>query len=100
MAERARDKKLIRKYERTEVTLDDDQSDEMAKIVDVISNKSSDVLSKIFEEAENEGKSDIKEVWMNDKRSDKAEFERDQYKNCKFVPFYLLKVNYDLNINF
>ena len=57
MAEQARDKKLIRKNKHMEITLDDDQSDEMAKTVDVISNKSSDVLSKIFKEAENEGKS-------------------------------------------
>lgn len=64
MSERARDKKTIRKYEHTEITLDDDQSDEMAEVVDVINSKSPDALSEIFQEAEDQGKSGVKEIIM------------------------------------
>ncbi len=46
MVERCRQKKL-RKYENTEVSLDDDQSDQMAEVVEIINDKSSDTLSKI-----------------------------------------------------
>jgi hypothetical protein len=59
MIERAQDKKTIRKYEHTEITLDDDQSDEMAEIV-VINSRSPDALSEIFQEAERQEKSGVK----------------------------------------
>ena len=47
MTERAQDK-AIRECEHTEITLDDDQSDEMAEIVNVINSRSPDALSVIF----------------------------------------------------
>ena len=34
--ERERDKKFLRKYEHTELTLDDDQGEEMGQIVSII----------------------------------------------------------------
>ncbi len=45
MNERMQDKKCLQKYEYTEVTLDDDQSEEMSQIVDIINDKSSETLS-------------------------------------------------------
>ena len=48
MTERAQDKKAIIKCEHTEITLDDNQSDEMAEIVNVINSRSPDGLSEIF----------------------------------------------------
>ena len=85
MTERAQDKKTIRKYEHTEITLDDDQSDEMAEIVNVINSRSPDALSEIFQEAESQGKSGVKEIWRNDVRSDQKEFEKDQSRNRKML---------------
>ena len=35
MRERAHDKRILRKYEHTELTLDDQQSDEMLRIVEI-----------------------------------------------------------------
>ncbi len=82
MVERCTDQKKLRKYENTEVSLDDDQSDQMAEVVEIINDKSSDTLSKIFEEAESQGKgTEIKEIWANDLRADKKEFDKDQEKN-------------------
>ena len=42
MKECERDKKLLRKYEHTELTLDDDQSEEMGQIVGIINRSCSD----------------------------------------------------------
>lgn len=84
MAERAKDKKLIRKHEHMDVNLDDEQSDELGLIVDTINEKSSDVLSQVFEEAEKEGKgTDVREIWENDTRTEREEYERDQSRNSK-----------------
>ena len=81
MTEWAQDKKTIRRYEHTEITLDDDQSDEMAEIVNVINGTSPDALSEIFQEAGSQGKGGVKEIWRNDVRSDRKEFEKDQSRN-------------------
>ena len=85
MTEWAQDKKTIRKYEHTEITLDDDQSDEMAEIVNVINSRSPDAVSEIFQKAESQGKSGVKEIWRNDVRSDQKEFEKDQSRNRKML---------------
>ena len=84
MTERTQDKKTIRKYEHMEITLDDDQSNEMAEIVNVSNSRSPDALSEIFQEAESQGKGGVKEIWKNDVRSDK-EFEKDQSRNSKML---------------
>ncbi len=79
-------KKRLRKYEHTEASLDVDQSDQMAEVVDIINDKSSDTLSKIFEEAESQGKcTEVKEIWENDLRADRKEFDKDQEKNSKIM---------------
>ena len=51
MKEREHNKKLLRKYEHTELTLDDDQSEEMGQIVSIINRTCSDTLQSVFKEA-------------------------------------------------
>ena len=71
MHERVEDKKRLRKYEHTELTLDDEQSDELSQIVQIISTESHGhtVLSQIFDEA-----GQRPEIWESDIRS---QFEKD-----------------------
>ena len=51
MKEREHNKKLLRKYEHTELTLDDEQSEEMGQIVNIINQNGSDALHNVFKEA-------------------------------------------------
>ena len=84
MHERVEDKKRLRKYEHTELTLDDEQSDELSQIVQIISTESHGhtVLSQIFDEAEKQGRGQaVREIWESDIRS---QFEKDQAKNGHF----------------
>ena len=81
MHERVEDRKRLQKYEHTELTLDDEQSDELSQVVHTISAKSPgrEVLSQIFEEAENQGKGQIaRDIWESDMRS---QFHKDQSRN-------------------
>lgn len=64
----SQDRRKLQKYEHTEITLDDDQSEEMAQIVDIISNKSPEVLTQVFEEAPAQGKV-LGDTWKSDIRS-------------------------------
>jgi hypothetical protein len=82
MKEREHDKKLLRKYEHTELTLDDDQSEEMGQIVSIINRSCSDTLQNVFKEAkERGGKSEIEEIWKTDVRSGREQFNKDQATN-------------------
>ena len=83
MKKRAHDKKIVRKYEHTEITLDDEQSDEMAEIVDIINRDSSacSTLKQIFSEAQEKTKeSNVKQIWKSDVRK---QFENDHASNGK-----------------
>ena len=82
MKEHEHDKKLLRKYEHTELTLDDDQSEEMGQIVSIINHSCSDTLQSVFKEAkERGGKSEIEEIWKTDVRSNREQFNKDQATN-------------------
>ena len=90
MHERVEDKKRLQKYEHTEVTLDDDQSDELSEVVHTINAKSPgcEVLSQIFEEAENQGKGQIvRDIWESDMRS---QFNKDQARNGHYPITFLI----------
>ena len=50
--ERSADKAKLTKYDDLDVTLDDEQSDELSSIMSKIEESSPDELSKIFEEAD------------------------------------------------
>ena len=73
-------------YEHIELTLDDEQSGEMANIVDIINRDASDTLNEVIGEVDSQGHA-VRDIWRNDLRS--AEFDKDQALNgelmCKCV---------------
>lgn len=90
MHERVEDRKRLQKYEHTEVTLDDDQSDELSHVVHTINAKSPrrEILSQIFEEAENQGKGQIvQDIWESNLR---LQFNKDQARNGHYPIAYTL----------
>ena len=79
--ERSKDKALLSKYSKLDITLDDSQHDEMCKIVTELEDKLHDQLEEVHKEADGFGvASSIREVWLMDKQ--RNEFYRDQIKNC------------------
>ena len=68
---RSADKAKITKYESLEVTLDDDQSDELSSVIDKIKEKHQDELDKVFREADARSKSkcvedSLQDSWLSD----------------------------------
>ena len=89
MHERVEDRKRLQKYEHTELTLDDEQSDELSQVVHTISAKSPgrEVLSQIFEEEENPRKGQIvRDIWESDMRS---QFHKDESRNGHYSMTFL-----------
>ena len=82
--ERAKDRKLLQKYSHIELTLDDEQHDELSKLVDAIEEKGSEELENIMLDADNHGVGvAVREIWLIDKMRMKDEFDKDQKKNCE-----------------
>jgi len=76
----------LAKYEKTEVTLSDDQHEEMSAIVNEIEEKSRDELEKIFAEGDTHGVgTQVREVWITDKRQQLDQFRADQQRNSESV---------------
>lgn len=83
--ERNNDKRKLTKYERTEVTLADEQHEEMCAIVDKVEEIDKAELEKIFAEGDSHGVgTQIREVWMSDKRQQLAQFKADQDRNGEY----------------
>ena len=70
-----------KKYEHIDLTLNDEQSDEMASIIEITNRNASDTLNKVIEEVGSQGQA-AREIWKNDLRS---EFDKDQAVNGKFM---------------
>ena len=82
ISERSNDKKKLRKYENTEVTLADDQLEDMYNIVKAIEEVSKDDLEKLFAEGDIYGVGDkVREVWCTDRRHQLEQFHEDQTRN-------------------
>ena len=80
-SERSNMRKL-EKYSDADVTLNDEQHDEMCSVVERISNED---LDKIFLEGSEHGVGDLmKEIWYTDRKRQQQQFLQDQSKNCKF----------------
>ena len=80
--ERINDKKKLRKYENTEITLDDDQHDDLCEIVKKIEQISKDDLEKVFCEGDIHGVGDkVREIWVTDWRQQLQQFCADQTRN-------------------
>ena len=81
--ERNKDKKALANYRHMEVTLDDEQSDEMVEIMDKIDTVGKKTLEEIFMEAESSGVgSSVRGIWEDDKRNMK-DLKTDQERNSK-----------------
>ena len=64
---KSNDKKKLRKYENTEVTLANGQHEDMCNIVKTIEEVSKDDLEKLFAEGDIHGVGDkVREVWCTD----------------------------------
>ena len=79
---------MMRKLEKlrgADVTLNDEQHDEMCSLVERINNED---LDKIFLEGSEHGVGDLmKEIWFTDSKRQRQQFLQDQSKNGKF-PLY------------
>jgi len=60
-----------------ELTLDEEQSNEMTNIVHIINRDASDTLNKVITEAETHGNT-IREIWKDDVKSSQDRFKKDQ----------------------
>ena len=73
-----------KKYYDTELTLDDEQNDELSRLMDAIEEKGSKEVEDIMQDADSHGVGDfVREIWQMDKQRMKDEFNDDQKKNCK-----------------
>ena len=95
--QRSTDKVKLSKLAELDVTLEDDQSDEVGEIIQTIEQQCSEDLHNLFDEVDSHslftGKS-LRDTWEWDKANCKAEFFKDQLKNgklayqkCKHVHF-------------
>ena len=69
-----------KKCEHMELTLDEEQSDKMINIVDIINQDAIYTLNKVIIEAEPHGNT-IREIWKDDVRSSQDQFKKDQDVN-------------------
>lgn len=82
--ERAKDRSRLQKYSHTELTLDDEQHDELSKLMDAIEEKGGKEIEELMQDADSHGVGDsVREIWQMDKQRVKDEFNRDQQKNCE-----------------
>lgn len=74
---------LKRRMEHMEITLDDDQSDEMTSIVNILSEDAHrGALNEAIDRAQCQKKGDaIRELWHKDLRTTHGQFSKDQAKN-------------------
>ena len=80
--ERTVDKRLLKKYENTDVTLNEEQHDEMCSIVEQINLVGSKCLEELLVEGDKQGVGQaIRSIWKNDVQNIKKEFDSDQRKN-------------------
>lgn len=85
--ERSADKAKITKYENLEVTLDDDQSDELSSVIDKIEEQHQNELDKVFQEADARSKcigDSLRDSWLSNQNT-KLEFFKDQQRNSKKI---------------
>lgn len=80
--ERMNNMRLLKKYDSVNVTLNEDQHNEMCTVVDQTNKVGSKNLDDLFVEGDKEGVGQaIRSIWKNDVRNIKREFEDDQKQN-------------------
>jgi len=81
--ERTSNIRKLAKYEANEVTLDDEQNDEMSSVVENIGDEE---VQKLCDEGEKFGIGSImKDIWTTDLNRQRKEFSHDQASNCKLI---------------
>ena len=84
--ERAKDQSRLQKYSYTELTLDDEQHDELSKLMDAIDERGSEDIEVIMREADSHGVGNsFREIWEMDKQRMRDEFNEEQQKNCELM---------------
>ena len=85
--DRAKHKKLLRKYLHTEVTLDDEQHEELSQLVNAIDENGSADLDELLQDADSYGMKDaVSEIWQMDKGRMKEIFDAKIFDaNCKCI---------------
>ena len=80
--------KLLQKYAHTEVSLDDEQHEEISRLVNAIDEQEGGDLSNFLSDAETpEVKEAVNEIWQMDRRKMKEAFTRDQGENSELRDF-------------
>ena len=83
--ERDKHRAKLQKYSHTEITLDDEQHDELTKLVEAIDEQGGKELETILQDAECHGVGNaVCEIWEIDKQRMKEQFSQDQETNCEF----------------
>lgn len=86
--ERNKDKRALAKYRHMEVTLDDEQNDELVDIMEKVETVGKDTLEEIFSEAETStygAGNTLRRIWKDDKRNTNKDIILDQQRNSKHV---------------
>ena len=82
--ERTNSIRKLARYEEHEVTLDDDQNEEMRTVMEM--TKDDEELQRLYDEGEKYGVGGImKEIWNTDLDCQRTEFSRDQASNSKII---------------
>lgn len=80
--ERIKDKRLLKKCSNMDVTLDDNQHEQMCEVIEQINKVGTDKLDALFAEGDKHGVGHaIKTLWENDVKNLKTEFDTDQKRN-------------------
>ena len=89
-----KDKNALAKYRHMEVTLDDDQNDEMVDIMDKIDTVGKQTLEEKFMDAESSGLGgSVRKIWEDNKQNTK-DVKKDQKRNSKFYCNYHYSITY------
>jgi len=84
LMERNSDKIKLARYEKSEVTLAEEQHDEMCAIVNRIEEVGKKELEKVFAKGNAHGVgAQMREVWLTDRRQQAERFKADSTNNSK-----------------
>ena len=82
--------KLLKKFSHVEVSLSEDQHDQMCNIVEKFSQIGAEELESSLVEGDKHGVGPaIRGIWKNDLQNIKKEFDQDQQQNSKSVSLSL-----------
>ncbi len=77
--------KILQKYSHTELSLDDEQHEELSRLVNAIDEQEGDDLNQLLSDVGTHGVRDaVNEIWQMDKRKMKDAFAKDQSENCEY----------------